>query len=287
MTKLATLCLALALTACGCPDVGDVPDAGDAGLPMTDAQVPDDAEPDTGTDAGEDGGLPDAGPPDSGPPPDAWIPEDPDAGGLLDAGEPDSGPPVEPDAGMDAGPPPEPDAGPPPVPDAGVDAGPPDAGPPDSGPPDAGEPDAGTDAGPVCLLDSFEPNDTQATAALLGTSRSGAGAWLPDETTFSGADSDWYRVDVRRTTTRPTLVRASAPAGMLAWFRIRYVCDSGTPTCTGGSRIGNTCEETALGFAELVVACPDLSGNATFYIEATRPSLAACGYSPTFELEPG
>lgn len=172
-----------------------------------------------------------------------------------------------------------------------MDAGPPDAGPPDSGPPDAGR-DAGRDAGPFidpdagpsCLPDGFEPNNTQATAALIGTCRSGACVYLP-EPTFTGPDSDWFRIDVRRTTARPTRVRVSAPAGMTGWFRIRYVC-AGTPTCTGGSRIGTACEETALGFAELDVSCPDLSADATFYVEATRPALDACGYAPTFELEP-
>lgn len=292
MTKTAFLAVALALTACGCPEIiAGTPDAagGDAGIPY-DGATDDAPTYDAGADAG-DGGLPDAGLPDSGPLEDAGIDAGSDAGGLPDAGEPDSGPPPELDAGVDAGPPPDPDAGPPPEPDAGppppVDAGT-DAGPPDAGPPDSGPPDAGYDAGPPpCLLDAWEPNNTQAAASFLMTATTNAVIANIDAPTFSGPDSDWYRIDVRRTTSSPTHVHAYAPAGASAWLRIRYVC-AGTPvSCGTGSRSGSACESIGLGDVEMTVTCPDLSAAATYYVEATRPSLSACAYSPTLELDPG
>jgi hypothetical protein len=308
MTGRALIALAVALAACSAPVPADVADAtlpdasaqedaGSLDATALDAAEPSDAD---GLDAlvsndataGPDaGGMDlDAGTNDAGAEDDADIVSLDDAGaadaGLadLDAGTPDlDAGSVEPDAGdLDAGT--MDDAGP-----MEADAGPPDAGAePDAGS-DAGPPDAGYDAGPPpCLSDPWEPNDTQATARLLATCTTNAGLWNIDRPTFSGADSDWYRIDVRRTTTRPTHVRVSTPPGVTAWLRIRYVCDSGIPTCSAGAaRISNYCERVALADVDLTATCPDLSGNAAFYVEATRPSLAACVYSPTFELEPG
>lgn len=278
------MCLAFVLLGCGAEMVTPL-DAGDAGISMLEDAEPDAAQLEDAGDGGLDPPVLDAGSPLE----DAGNDAGSDAGGLLE------------DAGVDSGPPPTPDAGPPDaglvtdagpgLPDAGSDAGTPDAGVvtvPDAGPPDAGPPDAGHDAGPPpCLPDTWEPNNAQASAALLATCRSNAGAWNIDRPTFHGPDADWYRIEVRRTTTRPTRVRASTPPGAMAWLRIRYVCDTGPPVACSGSRIGTTCETLGLGWAELTVSCPDPSGNATFYVEATRPSASACMYSPTLELEPG
>lgn len=257
------LVLALLFSACAGPPIVVMPDAGAPDalmLPGDDGSTPDSGledggsdsaivvVPDSGSDSGEsDSGVDAAVTPDAAVEPDAWIPPTPDAG--TDAGS------VGPDGGHDAGT------------DAGRDSG----------------YDAGYDSGPPpCSADGWEPNDSEGQAAVLATVTTPTWTRTLAPTFTDG--SDWYGLELNRSTATATRIVASGPN---AWTRVRFTCLAGSMVrcagvCGEAGRDpcgGTSCERVALGGVTVTAQCSNPSAPARVRVEAMPASLAVCGYT--------